>query len=94
MSYAEVMNLPIQSFWFMSDQIERVQSSEDQRRFRVSANAYGGDGVKDYLEELSKSVGQIYVLDKNAVIAMQQPEKGAFDDLRSMAAELTGAKSG
>lgn len=94
MSYAEVMNLPIQSFWFMSDQIERVQSSEDQRRFRVSANAYGGDGVKDYLEELSKSVGQIYVLDKNAVIAMQQPEEGAFDNLRSMAAELTGAKSG
>lgn len=94
MSYAEAMNLPIRSFWFMSDQIERVQSGEDQRKFRISANAYGGEGVKDYLEELSKSVGQVYVLDKNVAVALQQPEEGAFDELRSMVSNFKSVNSG
>ncbi len=83
MSYRELLGLPIRTFWFMSDCIERIQASEDQRSFRVANNAQGGEQVREYIDSLSASVGKVYVIDELYNLQAPRDTEG-FEELRAM----------
>lgn len=68
----------------MNDCIDRIQSQEDQRSFRVANNAQGGEHTQEYLDGLTKSVGNVFVIDKAEIAMMEQRDEEGFNDLRNM----------
>lgn len=84
------MDLPVRTFWFMSDCIDRIQSQEDQRQLRVVNNAQGGEQAQEYVEYLTKSVGKVYVIDEVALAMNAERDDDGFNTLKAMSLETIG----
>ena len=59
MSYREVMSLPIRTFWFMSECINRIRAELDMRSLSVSAAVNSSEGMKEKFDELSRDLGKV-----------------------------------
>lgn len=90
-SYAELMHLPVRTFWFMSDCVDRIQSQHDQRQIKAVNSAQGGEEAQRYFEALSKSVGRVFVIDEVAVAMNAERDEEGFNELRSMAKAMIGS---
>lgn len=83
------MSLPVRVFWFMNDQIPRIQSQEDQRQFQVINHAQGGEHTQEFLEGLNSQVGNVLVIDPVVNLEAERDTAG-FEELRSMSNQLMG----
>lgn len=59
MGYREVMGIPVRTFWFLNNTINRVRADEDLRHLTVVNSAQSGEGAKDTRERLIIEMGQV-----------------------------------
>ena len=82
MSYEDVMELPIYTFWELSSNVNRVAAEEDKRFFTTMLNAigvaFGGDSKK-YMRQLNKEIGRTVEGCDNAELDRQ-----GFNSLKQM----------
>ena len=62
-TYWEALDQPIEAFWTLSAQIDRIQAEEDMRLFEASfvAQRGGEESVRAYRERLQRQVGTVQV---------------------------------
>lgn len=85
-SFGELMELPIKTFWLMNDSIDRISAKSDMRSLTIAACSQSGESATSHRERLVLEVGTMVKLDddpiKNAV-----RDQGGFDELRKMATQ-------
>ncbi len=59
-SYQEALNLPLKTFWMMSNNINRIGAEEDIRRLAVTAAASSDKGFKATQEALQREMGDVF----------------------------------
>lgn len=93
MAYAEVMRLPLRTFWLMHRNIDRIEAKRDMRAMSVSLVAQSTpDGAKQFRQELLVEAGTIVKLEgagEDSPLAAKRDDSG-FADLKRMAGQKIG----
>jgi hypothetical protein len=85
MSYREVLELPIMTFWLMSGNIRRIRADGDLRELVLGAAVQSSEGIKEYQEKLVLELGT--VISSPAVPDETRDEEG-FAELKMMASTM------
>jgi hypothetical protein len=85
MSYREVMEMPIMSFWLMNGNIRRVRADADMRALLVNAASQSSDGVTSYRERLVLELGTVI---SQPVVPDEERDEEGFAELKAMAASM------
>lgn len=83
MGYFEVLELPIEAFWLMSQTIGRIQAVDDVRSLEVAISAQSGEGFKSQRERLIAETG---VVIKGAQVFDDERDQAGFEELKALAA--------
>lgn len=91
MGHAEMMALPVRTFWFMNATIDRVNAQKDMRSLSVAVCAEGGERATNHRERLVLEIGTIVTITDNPMSAANTArDEAGFADLRAMANETIG----
>ena len=82
MSYRELMDIPIKTFWLMSGNIRRIRAGDDLRNLMTATASQSADGVKEYRERLIVDIGEVM---KEPSVADAERDEAGFAELKSMA---------
>lgn len=80
-----VMGLPIRRFWLLSGCVDRIMAQKDLRALAVSSNAMSGENLGEHRERLVLEIGNVYKLDKVAVVMEEERDEAGFAELRNLA---------
>lgn len=81
-SYEETLSLPINTFWFMNNCIDRIEAKGDMRKLATAVAAQGGEGASEHHKRLVIEVGT--VVKGRAAISVERDQAG-FDELKALA---------
>lgn len=81
-SYRQVMDLPIKTFWLMSNNIERISAQQDLRSLTVAVCGQGGEAAHEHRQRLILEVGTIVKLDSNPMNAVR--DEAGFEELKKL----------
>lgn len=85
MSYEEVMAMPVRTFWFMNQNIERIQAQKDMRSLTVAVCGQGGgEAAREFRQKLVIEAGTVVKLKFDPIREAVRDEEG-FSALREMA---------
>lgn len=59
MTFDQVANLEIRRFWWVSNEIPRLQAVEDKRAIEVALAGQGGELAKKVLKNLEATIGEV-----------------------------------
>lgn len=82
LSFEQVRSLPLGSFWFLSNKIDRIRAEETIWQLQTVASATSAESYKTSLADLRSLVGTVVVLKKPAVSTLDlndTEEDPAFD---------------
>jgi len=88
MGYHATMALPLKTFWFMSNNIDRLTARSDIRAFGAQAAAQSTqEYAMSYQRRLNDEAGTVMKLKTESPLDAKRDEAG-FAELRSMAGQL------
>lgn len=61
MSYGEVLDLPIKTFWLLFRMSSRIRSEEHAELLDTFAASHGGEAYKKTRDALLKGMGEVFV---------------------------------
>ncbi|MGV1754829.1 hypothetical protein [Agrobacterium sp. CG674] len=61
MSVNDLMALSVKRFWFLANQIDRIEAADRLNQMEMLASVTSQEGYKMVSEKLVKTVGQVYV---------------------------------
>lgn len=68
MKFADVMELPLRTFWSLNRNVDRLRAEQDIRSLQVATAAQtvedGGDAVKFLSEHLRMEIGSPIIIEK------------------------------
>jgi len=79
--YMTLMQMPIKTFWLLSQNIERVAAAQDLRSLSVALAGQGGEQTKEFQERLVIEMGTITVESRDVT---EERDQAGFDELKSM----------
>lgn len=91
MAYAEVMALPLKTFWLLSGNIDRIQARDDLRAVSIAlAGQSTPEAVTEYRQRLVVEAGMIVKLGRSTVSGDEREERekrdeAGFLELKAMA---------
>lgn len=62
-SVADVLELPVKQFWFLSNMVDRLRAEKDLRQIQLLASVGSEQSFKHAHDYLKDQVGQVYVLE-------------------------------
>ena len=74
MSYRELMNLPIMTFWFMNAQICRIRAESDIRSLGIAGSSQSSESITEFRKNLDIEFGDIVTFDSDLI-----PDFGVLD---------------
>lgn len=80
------MDMPVRRFWFMNNQLPRVQAYESLTQVSVAQCSNGGKEVNEYVQGLKEEMGN--VVDQRPVEYVETDE-----DTKARLRRMAGAKS-
>ena len=82
MTYREVRSLPIEAFWMLNKNVDRIAAENDIRALVVAIHAQSGEGFKDLMEGLTKQFGRVFEYDegKKAMIEAKKRDLLSSDE--------------
>lgn len=81
--YSELMRLPIRTFWFMNQSIDRIMAQKDMRSLSVAVCGQGGGAAtQEYRQRLVIEQGEVFKL-KFDPVNVERDEEG-FQALKTM----------
>lgn len=90
MAHAEVMGLPLKTFWLMVSNIDRIMARDDLRSMNVAMTAQAeAANVSAYQQKLIVEAGTIVKLEHVSPLEEKRDESG-FADLKVMAGQNIG----
>lgn len=88
-TYVSAMELPVRTFWLMSNCIDRIQAQQDKRQLSLAVVG-GMNGTQEALESFSHNlnaeVGQVIKLNTNPMLDTERDAAG-FAMLKAMAGQ-------
>lgn len=88
--YDDVMELPLKTFWLLSNNIDRITARADLRAFGTATAAQATpEYVKTYHDRLNKEVGVIVKTKAESPLDAKRDEEG-FNLLKRMADQKIG----
>lgn len=84
MSDTHVLAMPVRRFWAMSDNIDRINASNDIRAVRVNAATLSSESYKETMESYSGIIKDIYVADQSAKSKSARDEKAIAELKRDL----------
>lgn len=60
LSYKDALDLPLKTFWLLSNNIGRISAEEDIRRLSITAAAASDKGFKSSQEALQREMGKVF----------------------------------
>jgi indole-3-glycerol phosphate synthase len=79
MAYREVRELPMQTFWMLHRNVDRISAERDQRNALVQIQSQSSEGVKDLMTDLRKQVGTIIEFEEAAPTKLDRKALHALD---------------
>lgn len=67
MSFREVRDMPVRTFWKLDQMIGRIRAEEILDWLPAHASAMGGDGVKRLIADLKQRVGRPVVVEQRGI---------------------------
>lgn len=64
-SYKDALDLPLRTFWLMSNNITRLSAEEDLRSLSLSGAATSEKGFKQASEALQVEMGSVFIKPQN-----------------------------
>jgi hypothetical protein len=61
LSFEELYGLTIKRFWFLVNQVDRIEANDRLNQLEVLASATSGETYKAARERYTQTVGQVYV---------------------------------
>lgn len=87
MGYAEIMALPLSTFWLLHANIDRIKAHDDLRAVSMALVGQSTpDAVHEYRQRLVVEAGQIVTMATGSPLDVQRDEAG-FQELRAMAGQ-------
>jgi hypothetical protein len=71
MGYREALDLPITTFWLLSNSINRLMAEKDIRSLSVAGAASSEKGFKKAQESLQKEMGDIVINEAPEAVGME-----------------------
>lgn len=84
LSYRELMNLPIKTFWMLNKNIGRLLAEQDLRAMRITAVSQDAQAAKEHAEGLLEEFDNPYKTDGSELMHEERDEAG-FAELKLMA---------
>lgn len=83
MAYAELMRLPVKTFWMLNKNVSRLLAETDLRRLSLTAAAQSADAAASHSERLIAELDSPYVFENVPVLDAERDEVG-FAELKLM----------
>lgn len=80
--HADLLQLPIYTFWEMAKNIDRLRAEEDKRMFTLLQQAFMSEEAQKYLDKLHEEQG--FVIETSYGSQGGGFDKGAFETLRAL----------
>jgi hypothetical protein len=64
MNYQEVRKLPVETFWMLNKNIDRIAAENDMRAAQIGIQVQSGEGFKDLMDNLRKQLGVVFTYDE------------------------------
>lgn len=61
MRYREILELPIRTFWFLNECVNRLEAESNLRRLEVFASAQSAEGYESLRQSLVNQMGTLMV---------------------------------
>jgi hypothetical protein len=84
MSVLEVRAMPMQTFWMLHRNIDRISAERDQRNAMVHIQSQSSEGVKDLMTDLRKQVGTIVEYEEVTPTKLDRAALHALDPIGDM----------
>lgn len=91
MSYSEALDLPLRTFWLMSNNINRISAEADIRRLSIMAAASSSEGFGKAQEALQREMGEVFgraAADTSDLPSEMEIRRG-LATLKSLAGKMT-----
>lgn len=70
MSRQEVLALPVRTFWFLNEQIDRIAAEEALRGIDLAlAGNMNAEGLKELMQRLKRQMGLVMKIDESPDLA-------------------------
>lgn len=79
--YMTLMQMPMKTFWLLSQNIERVAATQDLRSLSVALAGQGGEHTKEFQERLILEMGTC-VVEETATAEVR--DEAGFQELKQM----------
>jgi len=84
-SYAEVMTLPLKTFWLMSRNVDRIQAQKDMRSLTVAVCSESAEGAATYRQRLVVEAGTLVKLeDQPPAQLIDERDEVGFAELKGL----------
>lgn len=80
----DVLAMPIQTFWMMHKNIDRVMAEADLRLLSVYAYAQSGEGIEKFSEDMRQQMGQVVEMDAVKTAFSERCDKEGLEGLRDL----------
>lgn len=67
MSYQQVRDLPVRTFWHLSKEIDRIRADEIVEWLPAHASAMGGEGIQKLFDRLRERIGSPAVVEQKGI---------------------------
>jgi len=78
-SYQDTLELPLKTFWMMSNNVSRLRAEEDIRALSVSAGSASEKGFEQSQEALKREMGEVFKRPKHMI------ERQGINELKEIA---------
>lgn len=90
MGYAEALDLPLKTFWLMSNNINRISAEADIRRLSIMGAVNSSEGFSKAQEALQSEMGDVFGKAANTSGLPSEMEiRRGLATLKSLASKMT-----
>lgn len=84
MSYREVMDLPMKTFWMLNRNISRLLAEQDLRAAEIAVSVNSGDAMKALHTKLLKEFDNPYRMENSGPVIDEERDEEGFAQLKLM----------
>lgn len=84
LSHQQALDLPIETFWMMHRNVDRLRAEEDYRMATIAIYAASGEKIEELLRDLRDQMGTIIEVDEGKAAMIKAREDRNLEGLKAI----------
>lgn len=82
MGYIEIMSIPIEAFWLLANNVDRIIAEEQMHLLTTLMSSNSGEGFEARMDGLTKQMGEVAVVNEEKASMAEQYDRDGLMALK------------